>query len=117
MRAARGGFWSSRYSEIFWLVRSFQGLMVPTPCQKKARRVVANEAPEAGIARGKFFTSASSVAIWGESHAGGGPGLNWLPDASAQGRQFPAAGSSGFVPRQDRKSTRLNSSHLGISYA
>src|SRR5262245_65389433 len=46
-------------------------------------------------------------------YARGGPLLHRPPDArrSVRSRQ-PAAGAE-----QDRKSTRLNSSHLGISYA
>src|SRR5947209_16483657 len=94
-RAARSGFASIRFSKSSRLVCRFQyTYSVAVGCgfaQKKATWLVA------GV-RGKFFTSASSRVISGESKAGGGPGRTWLLEVRAQVFQVPASGSRGFVP-------------------
>src|SRR5947199_1297628 len=41
----------------------------------------------------------------------------WNTHFNGCGKNARAKASSGFSSRRDRKSTRLNSSHLGISYA
>ena|SRR5215468_10467712 len=54
------------------------------------------------MARGKFLTSPSSLAICAESQVGGGPGRSSLPEESAHVRQVPVIGSAGFVPRHEQ---------------
>src|SRR5215510_13597253 len=77
-------------------------ILMAFPCQKKAARVVLKLALGAGMVRGKFLTSARSLAICAESHAGGGAGRSSLPEESAQVRQVPVIGSTGFVPRHEQ---------------
>src|SRR5258705_5799803 len=63
------------------------------------------------VSPGTGYTSAPTVAI-------GGPGSGFtvvVTAADASGNPVPSF--NGNVTLRDRKSTRLNSSHLGISYA
>src|SRR6266851_1773650 len=62
-------------------------------CQKKALEFEVKS-------RGKLLISARSVAVAGESYAGGGSGRNSLGEASTHGLQKEAFTQSGLVPIQ-----------------
>src|SRR5256885_12035995 len=61
---------------------------------------------------------ANSLAPMDQGRAGARPGLRSRDRRVARGRLIAANGEPSFARRlSDRKSTRLNSSHLVISYA
>src|SRR5256885_6372057 len=65
-----------------------------------------------------LFRSAGEEARGGTEEAGGGSVVDVLrPPGAARSRARPHDRASGDLGLQDRKSTRLNSSHLVISYA
>src|SRR5262245_55130543 len=76
-----------------------------------SQRRPAAEDPQASVGRGIFFSTScvNCHSIQGSSAKGTfGPDLTHLMSRQTLG--------SGAAPNTDRKSTRLNSSHLGISY-
>ena len=91
-RAAQGASPSRCCSNMRCAARLYHEVYTPSRvCQYSAFCVVANS-------RGTSRTSASSARISAESGSGGGPGRNWLPDASTQVRHVPCSGSIGSVP-------------------
>src|SRR5882757_11192050 len=66
-----------------------------------------------------FFNDTATTEIYTLSLHGRSSDLRALGgrDQHRAGAALPADRAGGLLPRQDRKSTRLNSSHANISYA
>src|SRR2546430_10065533 len=96
-------------------------MLNPRRMRKERLRAAAAPRPDAG---GWWFDGAGAPdGSRGRGGRAGGPALSQGSFRRLRGRGFNAEGGrrnrpdGGDVPRRDRKSTRLNSSHSQISYA